>query len=65
MMDRNSDDIAKLIRTSKQAVAAWPGRLDPIEAEELWQSAKVHFCDAVRDHAEKSKAEINGGLERS
>lgn len=39
--------------------------LTPIQAEELWQTAKVHFCEAVRDHAEKLKAEINAGIERS
>ncbi len=33
--------------------------LTPIEAEQLWQSAKVHFCDAVRVHADKLKTEIN------
>src|SRR6266851_205494 len=33
--------------------------LTPIEAEQLWQSANVHFCDAVRVHADKLKTEIN------
>ena len=52
--------LATLQRTAKKRWRLSQVGLSPSEAEELWQSAKNHFYEAVYDHAEKLKAEISG-----